>query len=84
MNRIGRWDMTILSILLAISSIVVIVSVVMQESEQVGLGTIDGNVGGGSDWGANRGTSRKEMLKKVTMVSSIVFVVVALAIAAIS
>lgn len=65
---------TFISAIVAISSLVVIGSVVVQESSQVGLGTMDGSAGG-SDWGANRGTSKKEMLKKITMVSSAVFFV---------
>ena len=48
--------------------------IVVQESNQVGLGTLDGS-SPSSEWGTNRGTSRKEMLKRITMVSSTVFFV---------
>lgn len=74
---------TFISLIVAISSIAVIISVVLQESSQVGLGTMDGSAGG-SDWGANRGTSKKEMLKKVTMVSSAVFFISTIVLAVIS
>lgn len=74
---------TFISAIVAISSIAVIISVALQESSQVGLGTMDGSAGG-SDWGANRGTSKKEMLKRVTMGSSAVFFVATIALAVIS
>lgn len=74
---------TFVSVILAISSLVLIISVVMQESSQVGLGTMDGSVGG-SDWGANRGSSKKDILKRITMVSSAVFLISAIILMTIS
>ncbi|MDQ0508055.1 preprotein translocase subunit SecG [Aedoeadaptatus ivorii] len=64
---------TFLSIIVALSAIALILSVVVQESTQVGLGTLDGSGGASAEWGANRGTSRKEMLKRITVVTSVVF-----------
>lgn len=72
---------TFLSVIIAISCLVVIVSVMMQESKQAGLGTLDGSVE--SSWGSYTGTSRKQMLEKVTLVSSIIMMVSLIAIAAI-
>ena len=73
---------TVLSIIVALASLVIIVSVVVQESEQAGLGTLDGSVAD-SGWGANRGTSKKQMLQRITAISSVVFLVALIAIAAI-
>jgi preprotein translocase subunit SecG len=63
-----------------ISSITLIVSIVMQESKSEGLGAL----GGGSDslFGKSIGTSRQAMLRKVTIASSIVFIISAIALAA--
>ncbi len=72
---------TFLSVIIAISCLVVIVSVMMQESKQAGLGTLDGSAE--SSWGSYTGTSRKQMLEKVTLVSSIIMMVSLIAIAAI-
>ena len=72
---------TFLSVIIAISCLVVIVPVMMQESKQAGLGTLDGSAE--SSWGSYTGTSRKQMLEKVTLVSSIIMMVSLIAIAAI-
>lgn len=64
---------TFLSVLLTITALVLIVAVMVQETSQAGLGTIDGGASGG--WGAHRGTSRDEMLNRVTVISSVVFFV---------
>lgn len=68
---------TFLSVILAITAIVLIVAVMVQETSQAGLGTIDGGASGG--WGANRGTSRDEILNRVTVVSSVVFFIAIMA-----
>lgn len=65
---------TLLSVITAVSSIVLIISVVLQESEQAGLGTLDGTTPDAL-WGSNRGTSKKEILKRITIISSAVFLV---------
>lgn len=72
---------TFLSIVLVISSVVLIVSVMMQESQQAGLGTLDGS-STESLWGANRGTSKKEVLKRTTIISSVIFFIATLALGA--
>ncbi|MDY3118822.1 MAG: preprotein translocase subunit SecG [Peptoniphilus sp.] len=63
---------TFISVIVALSALAVVCAVVVQESNQVGLGTLDGS-SPSSEWGSNRGTSRKEMLKRITVVSSIIF-----------
>lgn len=70
---------TLFSILILASSLGVIVSVVMQEGSTGGMGAIGGgspNISGGS-----RGTSRQDLLKKITIVSSIIFIISALVLA---
>ena len=72
LDRGGVSLTTFLSIIVALSAIATICAVVVQESNQVGLGTLDGS-SPSSEWGSNRGTSRKDMLKRITVVSSIIF-----------
>lgn len=73
---------TFLSVIIAISCIMVIVSVVLQESKQAGLGTLDGSVES-ANWGSHSGTSRKQMLEKTTLIASIVMMISIIAVAAI-
>ncbi|WP_138159814.1 preprotein translocase subunit SecG [Peptoniphilus catoniae] len=70
---------TILSVIIALSAIVMIVTVALTESKQAGLGTLSGEES--SLWGEHRGTSKKEMQDRIVMVSSIVFVVAVLMLA---
>lgn len=72
---------TFLSVIIAIASIVMIVMVAAMESEQAGLGTLSGDET--STWGEHRGTSKKEMQNKIVKISSIVFGVALLILAAI-
>lgn len=74
---------TVLSIVVALASIVVIGSVLVQESEQAGLGTVDGSVAE-ANWGTHVGTSRKQMLQRMTAISSAVLAVSVVALLAIS
>lgn len=72
---------TLFSILMLISSITLIGSILLQESKQEGLGAM----GGGSMdsmFGKSIGTSRQAMLRKVTIVSAVVFIISAIALAA--
>lgn len=70
---------TIFSILILVSSVSLIVSVLFQEGSE-GLGTIAGN-SPDSLWGRNRGTSKQDMLKRITIVSAIIFIISAIALA---
>lgn len=73
---------TLVSIILGISALAVIISVLMQEPEQGGLGALDGSAQ--DAWGASRGSSKKETLRRVTTVASVVFLVSAVVMSAIS
>lgn len=52
------------------------VLVLMQEGKSQGLGAIQGTVEN-TYWGRNRGRSREGVLKKITIVLSVLFIVVA-------
>ncbi|GFN36287.1 preprotein translocase subunit SecG [Tepidimicrobium xylanilyticum] len=67
------------SVIFLISSITLIVSVLMQESKSEGLGTLSG--GGQNAFGKSRFRTLEAMLKKITTVSAIVFMISALALA---
>lgn len=71
---------TFFAVLMLISSLVLIVSVLMQESKQEGLGSIGG---GATDsiFGKSIGTSKQALLRKVTIVASVVFMISALGLA---
>lgn len=64
---------TVLSIIILLVSIVITITVASMESEQAGLGTLDGSVD--SLWGEHTGQSKKEKLNKIVTYSSIVFIV---------
>lgn len=72
---------TILSIIIALSAIVMIVTVVLTESKQAGLGVMSGEEY--SLWGEHRGTSAKEIKNRIIIISSVVFVIALLILAAI-
>lgn len=72
---------TFFTITILVSSISLIVSVLLQEGSEEGLGTIGGNAPD-SLWGRNRGSSKQAILKRVTIVSAAVFIISALALAA--
>ncbi len=72
--------MQIFSIISLISSISLIVSVALQEGAEQGMGTITGEAA--PLWGQSRGTSREDVLKRVTIVSAVVFIVSHLILAA--
>lgn len=71
----------ILTVIIAISAIVLIGTVVVTESAQAGLGTLQGEQ---SDlWGEHRGTSKKEIENRIITVASVVFLISVIAISAI-
>lgn len=72
---------TFFSVIILLSSISLIISVLMQEGSEEGLGTIGGNAPD-SLWGKNRGSSKAAILQRITIVSSILFIISALALAA--
>ena len=71
---------TILSIIIALSAIVMIVTVALTESKQAGLGVMSGEEY--SLWGEHRGTSTKEIQNRIIIISSVVFIIALLILAA--
>ncbi len=71
---------TLFSVLILVSSIALIVSVVMQEGSSGGMGA----VGGGSNaaFGSARGSSREDVLKRITVIAAVIFIISALVLAA--
>ncbi len=72
---------TFFSILVLASSLALIISVVLQEGSEDGLSALSG---GGSDslWGKSKGKSRGDMLRRITVVSSVIFIISTLFLAA--
>lgn len=73
---------TFLSIVIIIASIILIAVVAQMESEQAGLGTIQGSEDS-SLWGAHRGSSKKDIQNRIVIVTSIVFAVALIILAAV-
>ncbi|MDO5040726.1 MAG: preprotein translocase subunit SecG [Peptoniphilus sp.] len=71
---------TILSVIIALSAIIMIITVALTESKQAGLGMLSGEES--SLWGEHRGTSEKEIKNRIIIISSVVFVVALLILAA--
>lgn len=63
---------TFFSVIALVSSLGLIVSVALQESSDGQAG-----MGGSSEplWGQSRGTSKQDMLRRVTVISAVVFII---------
>ena len=72
---------TLFSVLILASSIGLIVSVSMQETSSQGMGAIGGNASNAL-FGSSRGSSREDVLKRITVVSAVIFIISALVLAA--
>ena len=72
---------TLLSIVIIVASIIVISVVAQMESEQAGLGTMQGEET--SMWGSHKGSSKKDIQNKIVIGSSIVFALALIILAAI-
>ncbi len=72
---------TFFSILILVSSLTLIMSVLLQEGNDEGLGALGGN-SPDSQWGKNRGTSKEAMLQKLTIAAAAIFMISALVLAA--
>ncbi|WP_019139426.1 preprotein translocase subunit SecG [Peptoniphilus timonensis] len=72
---------TLLSIVIIVASIIVISVVAQMESEQAGLGTLQGEET--SMWGSHKGSSKKDIQNKIVIISSIVFALALIILAAI-
>ena len=68
---------TVLMVIMAIVSVVLILSVLLQEGNSDGL---SGSIAGGAEqlFGEKRGRGYQGLLEKITVVSSILFMVLAL------
>lgn len=68
---------TVLMVIMAIVSVIVILSVLLQEGNSDGL---SGSIAGGAEqlFGEKRGRGYQGILEKITVVSSIIFMVLAL------
>ena len=72
---------TFLSIIIIIASIIIITVVAQMESEQAGLGTLQGEET--SMWGSHKGSSKKDIQNRIVIGSSIVFALALIILAAI-
>ncbi|WP_062551660.1 preprotein translocase subunit SecG [Peptoniphilus phoceensis] len=72
---------TLLSIVIIVASIIVISVVAQMESDQAGLGTLQGEET--SMWGSHKGSSKKDIQNKIVIISSIVFALALIILAAI-
>lgn len=71
---------TFLSIVIAVAALIMIVTVTLMESEQAGLGTLSGEET--SAWGEHKGNSKKDIQNRIVVISSIVFGIALLVLAA--
>jgi preprotein translocase subunit SecG len=69
------------SILVLLSSLALIISVVLQEGNDDGMSALSGGASG-SLFGKSRGTTRTDMLKRITVVSAVIFMISTLVLAA--
>ncbi len=67
----------VFGVLFIIVCIALVVLVLMQEGKNQGLGAIQGTVEN-TYWGRNKGRSKEGVLKKITVVLSVLFVVFAI------
>ncbi len=71
----------VFSILILVSSLTLILSVLLQEGNDEGIGSLGGN-SPDSLWGKSRGTSKEALLQRVTIAAAVVFMISALVLAA--
>ncbi|CAG7588941.1 preprotein translocase subunit SecG [Peptoniphilus senegalensis] len=72
---------TLLSIIIIVASIIIITIVAQMESDQAGLGTLQGEET--SMWGSHKGSSKKDIQNRIVIGSSIVFALALIILAAI-
>lgn len=71
---------TLLSIIIIVASIIIITIVAQMESDQAGLGTLQGEET--SMWGSHKGSSKKDIQNRIVIGSSIVFALALIILAA--
>lgn len=71
--------MTVLMVLLGLASIILIVSILMQSSNSAGL---SGSIGGGAEqlFGKKKSSGYEGILKKISVVAAVSFIVLSLVI----
>ena len=72
---------TVVSIFLLVSALGLIISVLLQEGDEGGLGAVAGN-SPESLWGKNKSSSKDAVLQRSTIISAVVFIVSTLVLAA--
>lgn len=72
---------TVFSVFTLVSALGLIVSVLLQEGDDGGMGAISGN-SPESLWSSNRGSSKDAILQRATIISAVVFVISTLVLAA--
>ncbi len=71
------------SVLLLISALAVIISVLLQEGGEGGMGaTMGGSSAPASMWGQSGGKTKEVILQRVTMISATIFIISTLVLAA--
>ncbi|WP_071025919.1 preprotein translocase subunit SecG [Peptoniphilus raoultii] len=74
---------TLLSLIIIVSGLIVTFVIAQMETEQAGLGTLQG-ASDTSLWGQHKGSSKKDIQNRIVIVSSIVFALALLVLAAFS
>ena len=71
--------MTVLMVILAVASVVLIGSILMQSSSSAGL---SGSIGGGAEqlFGKKKGRGYEAILSKISMIAAVLFIVLSLVI----
>ena len=71
---------TLFSVLILASSLSIIVTVAMQDGSSQGMGAMGGQSANAA-FGSARGSSKQDILRKITVVSAVVFIISALVLA---
>ena len=73
---------TIFSVVLLASALGLIISVLLQEGSDEGMGAITGGGGPSALWGKNKGTSKEAILQRITVISAVLFMISTIMLAA--
>lgn len=73
---------TFVSVVLLVSALGLIISVLLQEGSEEGLGAISGGGGPSTLWGKNKGTSKEAILQRITIISAVLFMISTIILAA--
>lgn len=65
---------SIITVVFLAASIVMIITVLLQEGKQQGLGALAGTIQSDTYWSKNKGRSSEGKLKKITRILAIVFI----------